>query len=70
MGVGARGTVATSGDGYEWTADRVFNPGVAADLPSVTYGNGQFVAVGAGGTIERSDSGKSWIRLPSRDMYE
>ncbi|MNW39088.1 hypothetical protein D3C74_161730 [compost metagenome] len=34
-------------------------------LSSVIYGNGEFMAVGAGGTILRSTDGKTWARVKS-----
>ena len=48
VAVGVGGTILTSPDGVNWTAQ---NSGTNNHLRGVTYGNGTFVAVGLGGTI-------------------
>jgi len=50
------GTIITSPDGSTWTT-RVSN---VSNLGGVTYGNGQFIAVGGDGYILTSDDGITW----------
>jgi hypothetical protein len=47
----------TSSDGINWETR---NAGVTAILNNVTYGGGEFVAVGASGTIITSPTGAAW----------
>ncbi|HEY3915612.1 MAG TPA: hypothetical protein VGN61_14080 [Verrucomicrobiae bacterium] len=47
----------TSSDGINWETR---NSGVTAILNNVTYGGGEFVAVGASGTIISSPTGAAW----------
>jgi hypothetical protein len=54
--VGLR-TMFTSVDAVTWTH---INPAPNSDLYSVTFGNGEFVAVGQGGTIMTSSDGAIW----------
>ena len=46
-----------------WTWRNPFPP--AVNLSAVAYGNGQFVAVGFGGTIVTSTDGVSWVQRES-----
>lgn len=54
-------TILTSTDGQ--TFQRI--DGIASNLTAVTYASGGFVAVGAGGTLIRSQDGTAWSRLRS-----
>jgi len=55
---GANGTlVLTSDDGITWSS--ATTP-AASKLRAVTWGNGQFVAVGAAGTLLTSPDGRTW----------
>ena len=51
-------TIAVSGDGKTWGKR---NSNILANLYGLTYGNGQFVAVGAGNTILSSPDGSTWV---------
>jgi hypothetical protein len=51
------------GDGTTWSLIPVSNY-----LNSVTYGNGQFVAVGNDGMILNSTDGTTWTRINSENM--
>lgn len=62
VGVGLRGTVIRSADGYSW---RLVDPGVDADLLGVDWGAGGFVAVGRG-VIVRSANGLEWSVVETR----
>lgn len=62
VAVGYNGTVLTSVDGAEWL-QAVVDP--LLDLNSVAYGNGRYVAAGAGssgGAVLVSVDGRSWTR--------
>ena len=62
------GVVLTSVDAVNWV-QREFVDG--ADLDSIAYGNGQFVAVGSSSTFVRSIDGVSWTHreLPYTGLY-
>ena len=58
------GTVAFSLDGTHWNTS---TNGPANDIYGLTYGGGQFVAVGDKGSILTSTNGETWIvRVPYR----
>ncbi len=56
MAVGPTNLIATSPDGQNWTS----NYTSSASLSGITYGAGQFVAVGGGGTVLTSPDGTTW----------
>jgi hypothetical protein len=60
------GTIFTSSNGNSWVS-RV--SGTTAELNYVTFGNGQFVAVGAYGTILTSPDGITWTGRTSGTTY-
>ncbi len=80
VAVGDKGTIRTSPDGSTWT---VRNSGPittggrggtttaasTADLQAVTYGGGQFVAVGDNGTILTSPDGLTWTPRTSGTTF-
>ncbi len=49
--------VASASSGASWTPR---TSGTTSDLKGITYGNGQFVAAGVGGTILTSSDGSAW----------
>jgi photosystem II stability/assembly factor-like uncharacterized protein len=57
VAVGASGTIFSSPDANRWIS-RTSN--ATKKLPSITYGNGLFVAVGDNGTIITSDRSFAW----------
>ena len=57
VGVGQGGTIVTSTDGANWSAQ---NSGTEKDLFGVGYGNGIFVVVGNDATILTSSDGAHW----------
>ena len=62
VAVGDNGTVITSTDGREWTAQT--SP-TTKKLNAVAGGNNAFVAAGEGGTLLTSKDGYSWVALSS-----
>ncbi|MEA3309715.1 MAG: hypothetical protein U9Q70_09425, partial [Chloroflexota bacterium] len=58
--MGDDGTILTSSNGANWTAD---TSGTSNTLSGITYGDGLFVAVGAYGTILTSPDGKPQLAL-------
>ena len=56
VGVGARGTIIRSSDGYTWD---LVDSGVTGNLYGVDWGAGFFVAVGED-SIVRSTAGHDW----------
>jgi uncharacterized protein YebE (UPF0316 family) len=54
VGVGYSGTIATSPDGHNWTAQK---SSTDADLSGVSYGHGRWVAVGAEGLVFSLETG-------------
>jgi hypothetical protein len=65
------GDLANSADGLDWVYhpsglpwDDRFN----AELQSIAYGHGQFVAVGDKGTIVTSEDGGSWTRREPKEL--
>ena len=60
--VGDNGTILTSPDGVNWTAQ---SSGTSEWLYAVTYGNNTFVAVGYSGTVLTSPDGVNWTAQSS-----
>ncbi len=53
------GLLILGGANLEWAG---MDSGTNVTLNGITYGNGQFVAVGAGGVILASSNGSTWVR--------
>lgn len=65
VSVGDGAQIRVSADAKSWAAPSSM-PDISADLLSVAYGNGVFVAVGSGGTIVRSTApGEIWLNAES-----
>lgn len=61
-----RGGIVTSKDGKHWVKRGQAVPGLRP-LHSVAYGDGMFVAVGAGSNIQYSTNGETWKHVYKRD---
>jgi photosystem II stability/assembly factor-like uncharacterized protein len=59
--VGDSGTVLTSANGINWSAQ---TSGTHSNLLNIAFVNGTFTAVGENGTILTSTNGVSWTQLP------
>ncbi|AZN39211.1 InlB B-repeat-containing protein [Paenibacillus albus] len=55
--------ILTSDDGTAWSAQA--SAVSSGAMNAVTYGNGQYVAVGSGGVIQTSSNGMSWTQQSS-----
>lgn len=70
LAVGSSGAMFSSTDGVAWSA---LNSGVTGNLYAVIYGNANYVAVGAGGTmLLSSDEMATWIQPATgttNDLY-
>lgn len=74
--VGDTGQCATSPDGHTWTANTGLSTalGSARDLNTIAYGDGIWVASGAGGALATSLNGTTWtsraVPWGTTDVYE
>jgi hypothetical protein len=59
---GGGSAIVTSTDTTNWISA---NPGTTNRLLAVTFGNGQFVAVGENSTIVTSSDGLNWVKRPT-----
>jgi photosystem II stability/assembly factor-like uncharacterized protein len=61
--VGGKGTILSSPDGVQWTAET--NPAGTAKLNDVAFGGGKFVAIGSGNQVVlTSPDGHGWTQIP------
>lgn len=58
--VGANGSILSSADGVEWSAE--INPAAPARLDDVAFGGGVFVAAGRSSILVTSPDGRQWTR--------
>lgn len=64
VATGVNGTIIRSVDGgANWLPATSIMPTTSANLNGVAYGNGVFVAVGAGGTLLYSANGDTWTNV-------